>query len=185
MVNEYAQPGTRVNLSAHIDLHRCSLPSAVGIQDTCAGGKKDERSQICRSTRRSRFGWLGVGEHDTVRSDVQVYGVCFQARSPLAPHQQASTSDARSLGPRLNERASSLSDQARRAPSLARRPLPAHTRFRVTPPFLFLRRPAPPCVAAFPASPASPIYTGPPPGREKDRAAARLAVPSVREEGVR
>jgi len=183
MVNEYAQPGTRVNLSAHIDLHRCSLPSAVGIQDTCAGGKKDERSQICRSTRRSRFGWLGVGEHDTVRSDVQVYGVCFQARSPLAPHQQASTCDARSLGPRLDERVSS--NQARRAPSLARRPLPAHTRFRVTPPFLFSRRPAPPCVAASPASPASPLHTGPPPGREKDRAAARLAVPSVREEGVR
>ncbi len=176
MVNEYAQSSTWVKLSAHIDLHRRCQSSAVGIQDTCAGGEKNERPQICRSARQFRHGRLGVGEYDTIRSDVQVYGVCFQATSPLAARQHTLANDARSVGPRLDERASS--DQARRAPSLARRPLPANARFRAMPPPLFPRRSAAPCVAA------SPIHTGTPQGREKDRPAACLVAPSVGEGGV-
>ena len=177
MVNEYAQSSTWVKLNAHIDLHRRCQSSAVGIQDTCAGGEKNERPQICRSARQFRHGRLGVGEYDTIRSDVQVYGVCFQATSPLAARQLTLANDARSVGPRLDERASS--HWARRAPSIACRPLPANARFRATTPPLFPRRAAAPCVAV------SLTHTGPPWGREKDRAPGRAVAPSYGWGGVR
>ena len=177
MVNEYAQSSTWVMFSAHIDLHRRCQSSAVGIQDTCAGGEKNERPQICRSARQFRHGRLGVGEYDTIRSDVQVYGVCFQATSPLAARQHTLANDARSSRRGPTERASS--HWARRAPSIACRPLPANARFRATTPPLFPRRAAAPCVAA------SLTHTGTPQGRGKDRLAARLVVPFVGRGGMR
>jgi len=159
----------------------------LGIQIPCHRRQEDARSQDHGTAQRVGCAGLGVGQRYASQRGCQRNTVHLQAAPtprPLASHY-LDTHDARSLGPRLAERASSSSDQARRVLSLAHRPLPAHGRFRATLPSLFPRRPAPPCVAASPASPASPIHTGAPPGREKDRAAARLAVPSVREEGVR
>ncbi len=151
----------------------------LGIQIPCHRGQEDTRSQDHGTAQRVGRAGLGVGQRYASQRGCQRNTVHLQAAPtprPLASHYLV-THDARPVGSRLNERASS--NQARCALSLTRRPFSVNARFCATMPPLFSRRAAVPCVAA------SPIYTTPPLGREKDHRAASRVASYVLKEGVR
>ena len=102
--------------------------TAVGVQNPGSTCEEDGQPSLSRSAQRVGRRWLGngqclTGQHGSGRRYLRLQA----SQAPLAPYRCPSASDACSSRREPTERASS--DQARRAPSLARRPFPVNARY--------------------------------------------------------